>query len=81
MGSTGCCLTGIPARLRLLLRRRTIPFLAQAVRQGFQDMGVRGIPAAHAALAGGATRLEARSGAAQAEGNIHDMHSYSKVRW
>jgi IMP dehydrogenase len=62
-------------------RRRTVPFLCQAVRQGFQDLGARSIPAAHAALRCGGMRLEARSSAAQAEGNIHDMHSYRKVRW
>lgn len=61
--------------------RSTIPFLAQAVRQGFQDMGVRSVPGAHAALKQGAVMLEARSSAAQAEGNIHDMHSFKKVRW
>lgn len=25
--------------------------------------------------------FETRTGAAQAEGNIHDMHSFEKVRW
>ncbi|BDA44055.1 Inosine-5'-monophosphate dehydrogenase 2 [Coccomyxa sp. Obi] len=61
--------------------RKTVPFLVQAVKQGFQDLGTRSIPAAHAALAAGATRVEARSSAAQAEGGIHDMHSFNKVRW
>ena len=61
--------------------RNTIPFLAQAVRQGFQDMGVRSVQSAHAALKQGAVRVEARSSAAQAEGNIHDMHSFKKVQW
>lgn len=60
---------------------RAVPFLAQAVRQGFQDMGVRSIEAARVAVATGAARLEARSGAAQAEGGVHDMHSFDKVRW
>jgi IMP dehydrogenase len=59
----------------------TVPCLAQAVRQGFQDMGVRSAAAARAAVAAGAARLEVRSGAAQAEGGVHDMHSFDKVRW
>ena len=63
------------------LCRKTVPFLCQALRQGFQDLGLRSIPAAHAALPSGQTLLEARSSAAQAEGNIHDMHSFNKVRW
>lgn len=58
-----------------------MPFLAQAVRQGFQDMGVRSVQDAHSALKQGSMRLEARSSAAQAEGNIHDMHSFKRVRW
>ena len=62
-------------------RRKTVPFLVQAVRQGFQDLGARSIPAAHDALAAGVMRVEARSTAAQAEGGIHDMHSFNKVRW
>ncbi len=46
-----------------------------------QDMGVRGLEAAHDMLAAGKIYLETRTGAAQAEGNIHDMHSFEKVRW
>ena len=53
----------------------------QAVRQGFQDIGVRNVAGAHAALGSGAIHLEARSSAAQSEGNIHDMHTYEKVLW
>ena len=29
----------------------------------------------------GAMRLEARTGAAQKEGGVHDMHSYEKRLW
>ncbi len=61
--------------------RSSVPFLAQAVRQGFQDMGVRSIAGARAAIAAGAARLEVRSGAAQAEGGVHDLQSFEKVRW
>ena len=46
-----------------------------------QDMGVRSLAAAHSMLADGEIYLETRSGAAQVEGNIHDMHSYKKERW
>jgi IMP dehydrogenase len=61
--------------------RDTVPFLAQALRQGFQDMGVRSIAGARVAIGSGAARLEVRSGAAQAEGNVHDLQSFEKVRW
>ncbi len=46
-----------------------------------QDLGARSIAAAHEMLANGTMFLETRTGAAQAEGNVHDMHSYDKVRW
>ena len=42
-----------------------MPYLLQAVRQGLQDLGARDLPAAHAALASGEQRVEARSSAAQ----------------
>lgn len=58
-----------------------MPFLAQAVRQGFQDLGARSIAAVHEAMASGIVRVESRSSAAQAEGNVHDLHSFNKVRW
>ena len=58
-----------------------IPFLAQAAKQGFQDLGAKDLASAHAMLADGRMRVECRTGAAQAEGNVHDMQSYSKVKW
>ena len=58
-----------------------IPFLAQAVKQGFQDLGAKDLPGAHAMLADGRMRVECRTGSAQAEGNVHDMQSYSKILW
>ena len=61
--------------------RKMIPYLLQAVKQGFQDLGARDQKDAQARLANGLTRLECRTGAAQAEGNVHDMYSYEKVRW
>ena len=61
--------------------RKTIPFLAQAVKQGFQDFGARSLARAHELLDAGSLRMECRSGAAQAEGGIHDMHSYQKKSW
>lgn len=61
--------------------RRTVPFLAQAVKQGFQDLGVNSIASAREALYGGSMRMEARTNAAQAEGNVHDMLAYEKRPW
>ena len=61
--------------------RNLVPFLAQAVKHGFQDFGGRDIAGAHALLHDGGLRMETRSGAAQHEGGVHDMHSFEKKRW
>ncbi|GLC34105.1 hypothetical protein PLESTB_000837900 [Pleodorina starrii] len=61
--------------------RRTVPFLAQAVKQGFQDLGANSITMAREMLYNGAMRMEARTNAAQAEGNVHDMVAYEKRPW
>jgi IMP dehydrogenase len=46
-----------------------------------QDLGAKSIAEAWRRLDGGEQRLECRTGAAQAEGGIHDMHSYEKRSW
>ena len=108
--------------------RRSVPYLAQAVKQGFQassapasphrpehvaapssshchspphahtpssnlllllllllrppqDLGAKSIVDAWRRLDSGAQRLESRTGAAQAEGGVHDMHSFDKRSW
>ncbi|KAL3154836.1 hypothetical protein ABBQ38_011379 [Trebouxia sp. C0009 RCD-2024] len=61
--------------------RQTVPFLLQATRQGFQDLGAKDLSSAHQLLKSGQMRVECRTGSAQAEGGVHDMHSFDKVRW
>jgi len=58
-----------------------VPFLAQAVRQGLQDMGAPSVRAAWEGLFAGTLRIEVRSGAAQKAGNVHDMVAYTKKSW
>jgi IMP dehydrogenase len=58
-----------------------IPYLVHGVKQGFQDLGADSLTKAHQILASGTMTMEARTGAAQREGGIHDMHSYTKVPW
>ena len=53
----------------------------QPVLPWAQDLGARSVAAAHQMLARGDIWLESRTGAAQAEGGVHDMHSFDKVRW
>jgi len=61
--------------------RRSVPFLMQAVKQGLQDVGARSLEEVHQLLEDGELRMEVRSNGAQAEGDVHDMHSYSKQLW
>jgi IMP dehydrogenase len=58
-----------------------IPYLIHGVKQGFQDLGARSLVQAHEMLDSGQMTMEVRTGAAQHEGGIHDMHSYTKVPW
>ncbi|EFJ09536.1 hypothetical protein SELMODRAFT_165452 [Selaginella moellendorffii] len=60
---------------------RLIPYTMQAVKQGFQDLGVKSVKEAHKALYDGHIRLEVRSGAAQVEGGVHGLVSYEKKRF
>lgn len=57
---------------------KLVPYTMHAVKQGFQDLGVKSIGAAHEALALGRIELEVRTGAAQAEGGVHHLVSYEK---
>ena len=61
--------------------RRTVPFLVQAVKQGFQDLGAKDVKEAHAFLYNGTMKMEGRTQAAQAEGGVHDMLTFEKKPW
>jgi IMP dehydrogenase len=58
-----------------------VPYLMHGVKQGFQDLGAKSLVIAHNLLSSGLMTLEVRTGAAQREGGIHDMHSYTKELW
>ncbi|KAL4188013.1 hypothetical protein AMTRI_Chr09g21750 [Amborella trichopoda] len=72
MGSLDAMLKGNCSILKL------IPYTMQAVRQGFQDLGVSSIQSAHDHCRSGALKLEVWFGAAQVEGGIHDLVMYEK---
>lgn len=58
-----------------------IPYIEQAVKHGFQDGGIRSISDAHEKLASGELTWEIRSGAAQTEGNVHGLMTFSRDRF
>jgi len=55
-----------------------VPYLAQAVRQGLQDIGAINLNILHSMLYSGELRYDIRSNAAQAEGGVHSLVSYEK---
>eukprot|EP00357_Protocruzia_adherens_P007117 CAMPEP_0114979118 /NCGR_PEP_ID=MMETSP0216-20121206/4187_1 /TAXON_ID=223996 /ORGANISM="Protocruzia adherens, Strain Boccale" /LENGTH=503 /DNA_ID=CAMNT_0002340395 /DNA_START=146 /DNA_END=1657 /DNA_ORIENTATION=+ len=57
-----------------------IPYLTQGVKHGFQDAGIKSISDAHEKLYGDKLTFEVRSGAAQREGGVHNLHSFEKPR-
>lgn len=58
--------------------RRFVPYLVQGVKHGLQDLGARSRVALNAMREEGRLRGELRSPAAQREGGIHGLHSFSK---
>ena len=57
---------------------RFLPYLAQGIRHGMQDLGRRSVEELHAGLADGTVRFELRTPAAQREGGVHHLHSYEQ---
>ena len=50
----------------------------EGLRHSLQDMGQPGLAKMHASLYDGELRFELRTASAQAEGGIHDLHSYTR---
>ncbi|PHJ17212.1 inosine-5 -monophosphate [Cystoisospora suis] len=58
-----------------------IPYVIQGVKHGMQDAGVRTIQDLHNGLYAGDVHFDVRSGAAQREGDVHDLHSFDRKLW
>jgi IMP dehydrogenase len=54
-----------------------VPYLMKGLQQAFQDMGCRTVGELQDALYSGNLRFEHRTAAAQAEGTVHSLHSFS----
>jgi len=61
--------------------RKLVPYLIHGVKQGFQDLGAKSLAHVTDLRISGSMRMETRTGAAQKEGGVHDMHSYAKTPW
>ncbi|KAL1966574.1 hypothetical protein VTN77DRAFT_3985 [Rasamsonia byssochlamydoides] len=55
-----------------------VPYLIAGIQHSLQDIGVKSIQELHEGVNNGTVRFEMRSGSAQAEGNVHGLHSYDK---
>jgi IMP dehydrogenase len=58
-----------------------IPYLAQSLRHGMQDMGASSIVKLHELTTKGQLRFELRTHAAQREGGVHDLFTFSKAQF
>lgn len=58
-----------------------VPYLMKGLQQSFQDMGCRDTKQLREALYSGRLRFEHRTPAAQAEGTVHSLHSYSPPKF
>ena len=58
-----------------------VPYLTKGLQQAFQDMGARDVAAARDALYSGRLRFEQRTSAAQAEGTVHSLYSFSPPKF
>ena len=55
-----------------------VPYLMNGLQHSLQDMGVQSLTELRKSVVEGKTRFELRTASAQAEGNVHGLHSYDK---
>ncbi|KAG9942537.1 hypothetical protein KCU98_g18735, partial [Aureobasidium melanogenum] len=55
-----------------------VPYLISGVQHSLQDIGVTSLTALRQGVIDGEVRFELRTVSAQAEGNVHGLHSFDK---
>ncbi|KAL1958373.1 hypothetical protein VTO42DRAFT_4474 [Malbranchea cinnamomea] len=55
-----------------------VPYLIAGIQHSFQDIGVKSVQELHEGVEKGTVRFDIRTASAQAEGNVHGLHSYDK---
>ncbi|CAE8626645.1 unnamed protein product [Polarella glacialis] len=61
-----------------MVLHRYLPYLAQGIRHGMQDIGACSTVELQKQLDDGRLRFELRSAAAQREGGVHGLHSFER---
>lgn len=55
-----------------------VPYLIAGLQHSLQDVGVKSLPKLRQGVLDGSVRFELRTVSAQAEGNVHGLHSFDK---
>lgn len=58
--------------------KRYLPYLTTSLKHSLQDMGRRSIEDVHAGIYDGTLRYETKTAAAQSEGKVHNLHSFTQ---
>eukprot|EP00929_Paragymnodinium_shiwhaense_P015707 TRINITY_DN123806_c0_g1_i1.p1 TRINITY_DN123806_c0_g1~~TRINITY_DN123806_c0_g1_i1.p1 ORF type:complete len:577 (-),score=119.47 TRINITY_DN123806_c0_g1_i1:104-1714(-) len=56
-----------------------IPYITQGLKHGMQDVGCTSVDQLHSRMQSGHLRFELRSAAAQREGSVHGLHSFTNT--